>query len=516
MGISNTKLPNKNTTIDCKKEYFKIMRKDFTEGVKQINSTIHSKEKDNNSNNDNWINFLLEKFSDYLKNNLIVDKYINDILFYLNNTEEISEAKYVYNLTIFLAKDITEINSKGRKQSFMERYCTEEEYNNTSSKFILSLNKDEMLWRSCEYIMHQLEEISHPINAFLNHLTFILATVYEKEYQNVLNIGNNLENLKGNEKLFPLSEEYSSLDANAETADTFFTHDRESSIKNTSQIENFYKAIHKEIDAFSNFATGALIRFYSIKNTTAPKLFEIFSEKVRDIIVRKDLYRLIYQIKSKLREKKKENFSQSLIELYNIKPHYLYINPYFAMDKEFKNYIKSILLKSAEEKKYNQVNSNRKETYKTNISKIPYTNSIQFLRKLSEADSILKKIDLMYKLRSSIFNEIDEFWKSIPIKRKYKFVDADNLLSIFIYLVIKSQMNSLIIDIEIIDDFTNRSMKLSRRGYFFSLFQSSIEYLISNITFDQLESNINEYNQMITKEINLLQSVPENVIDMQK
>ena len=70
--------------------------------------------------------------------------------------------------------------------------------------------------------------------------------------------------------------------------------------------------------------------------------------------------------------------------------------------------------------------------------------------------------------------------------------------------MIKAQIDSLIIDLEIIDDFTNRSLKLSRKGYFFSLFQSSIEYLISNLSISQLDLNIEEYNNMLNKELIVL------------
>ena len=70
----------------------------------------------------------------------------------------------------------------------------------------------------------------------------------------------------------------------------------------------------------------------------------------------------------------------------------------------------------------------------------------------------------MFNLRNLILNEIDMFWKGFPFLKKKRIVDADNLLSIFVYLVIKSQMIELVVDIEIIDDFINKSLQLSRKG----------------------------------------------------
>ena len=142
-----------------------------------------------------------------------------------------------------------------------------------------------------------------------------------------------------------------------------------------------------------------------------------------------------------------------------------------------------------------------------------FQNSILLFRQINDNDSIIRKIDIMYQLRASILNEIDNFWIGIPLKPKYKSVDADNLLSIFIYLMIKSQIDNLIIDLDIIDDFTNRVLKLSRKGYFFSLFQSSVDYLIENLSLSQLDINIKEYNNIVNKEISLIESDPESILD---
>ena len=111
-------------------------------------------------------------------------------------------------------------------------------------------------------------------------------------------------------------------------------------------------------------------------------------------------------------------------------------------------------------------------------------------------------------------------WKGIPINQKKRYVDADNLLSIFIYLIVKSQIADLIVDIEIIEDFINRSLKLSRKGkiyinigYFFSLVQSSFEYLLNTLNISQVELNRNEYKSQLEKELDLMEKSVESVID---
>lgn len=375
-----------------------------------------------------------------------------------------------------------------------------------------------MLWKGSEFVFKDIEDINHPIYGFIKNLTFILGEVYEKEYTRLLTT--NPEDYKYHSDIlievdsarrkYSMKEmvhkiSYTQNIEGKKSCDTVFLHlNSTSAFSEYKHIEEFYQVMHSELMTFSTFLAGALVRFYAIKNSTSPKFFEIFCEKMKDMMIRRDLYKLIYKIKSKLNHKKKDKFAESVLEYYNIKPHYLCTSPYFSLDKNFRALIKEYMIC----KKI--VNGSKEKT----LVNIPFTKSILLFRQINENDSIIKKIDIMYQLRASILGEIDEFWEGIPLKAKYKSVDADNLLSIFIYLMIKSQMDNLVIDLEIIDDFTNRNLKLSRKGYFFSLFQSSIEYLIGTLSPNQLDFNIAEYNNMLNKEIAVLDSTPENILEI--
>ena len=92
----------------CRKEYFKVVKKEFTEGFKRINSTIHS----DSILEDNWVSYLIDKFNEYSSEKKIFNKYIENILAFLNNVEESKETKHIYNLTIFLAKEVDETQIK--------------------------------------------------------------------------------------------------------------------------------------------------------------------------------------------------------------------------------------------------------------------------------------------------------------------------------------------------------------------------------------------------------------------
>lgn len=102
---------------ECKKEYFKVVKKDFSEGLKTIKSTIHKHSSSSSvsfSFNDNWINFLLEKFTEYLEKNSINSKSIEQVLNYLKNMDESCETKHIHNLEVYLTRE-NEVNLDSTK-----------------------------------------------------------------------------------------------------------------------------------------------------------------------------------------------------------------------------------------------------------------------------------------------------------------------------------------------------------------------------------------------------------------
>jgi hypothetical protein len=115
MGGTNSKqeLQFSDVSQDCRKQYFKVMRQDLKEGLKLVKNTIHSA---NLNIEDNWIKFLLNKFTSYIDSNNICNNHIRQIVSYLQNMEESNEAKHLFNLQIYLA-EIEDLHFYKRKQS---------------------------------------------------------------------------------------------------------------------------------------------------------------------------------------------------------------------------------------------------------------------------------------------------------------------------------------------------------------------------------------------------------------
>ncbi len=92
MGIIN----NKSNEDNFQKEYFRIIKRDFTNSLKKIKNKLYIEEPIIN----NWINYLIEKFG----NDEICQEF--NILSYLENICETNEQKHKYNLTLFLSQKL--------------------------------------------------------------------------------------------------------------------------------------------------------------------------------------------------------------------------------------------------------------------------------------------------------------------------------------------------------------------------------------------------------------------------
>jgi len=237
---------------------------------------------------------------------------------------------------------------------------------------------------------------------------------------------------------------------------------------------------------------------------------ESISDKVNDLLINGDLLRFLKKLKINAKRNILTRYKEKFHEFYNIHPSDLGVSPYHSFDKNLKLKLQEILKKNVNLDPTDNINNSTKKF------DMPFSKSLIYLSEINRSETIMQKVDVLCNLRNFILDEIDEFWKHFPFQQKKMFVDADNLLSIFIYLIIKSQLSDMIVDIEIIDDFTNKSLKLSRKGYLFSLVQSSLEYLLNTLTSSHIEQNKKEYNNIIEKEYSAAINNPMSIFDASK
>ena len=121
----------------------------------------------------------------------------------------------------------------------------------------------------------------------------------------------------------------------------------------------------------------------------------------------------------------------------------------------------------------------------------PYAIAINFFKTIQDYKVPFEKLIVMASVSAEITECVDNFWNGYNdlIDRSKLTISSDDLMSIFVYLIIKSQMNDLMIHLAFIRYFTTPSTKSTMMGYYFTTFEGSVNFLME---FNSLEDLINK------------------------
>ena len=210
-----------------------------------------------------------------------------------------------------------------------------------------------------------------------------------------------------------------------------------------------------------------------------------------------NLYDQIYSLfKIELRTKI-DDYSKKLKILEKIQPQQLNIPDKFCLNtltEEYKKTLKNnknndfiltgINNNDNNEKKENvlEIDTGKKSInfYDINIKKEGYKSAINLLKGLKHNKTPFEKMMLIASISTEITKCVNNYWKGMEhyINPTLLNINADELMSIFIFIVIKSQMPELIIHKKIISDFTTKNIKQSSIGYFNITLEGSVQYIL--------------------------------------
>jgi hypothetical protein len=440
----------KNIFEESKREYFFHIRKNLNENIKQIVTTLNTSSKNNYnetiniselSNDNEWQTFLLSNSNSYKsKMNQTSLIHFENFIDYVKNLKE-SNQSHIYKLKLYLSQEIDENKNKYYFSSLRIE----------DKKSLVSPLRNKIIQRSINFMFENIEKVDHPFNKVIKNLSFNLFLKYENELFSLDKTENMIVDYSINQNESEISR---SLSYTSEKRKTKEISKEKFSIIKMEELDKFYNYCKEEILNMTFILIISLIKFYNIAEEPEIKIIDVIGEKIKDLLVSGDLLRFLKKLKYNSKEHLISRYHEKFLEFYNIMPCDLSISPFFAFDEEFKT-------------KINEKNNKNNDNFiikDNNFSNLPFYQSLLYLREINNTDSIIEKVEIMFNLRNLILNEIDMFWKGFPFLKKKRIVDADNLLSIFVYLVIKSQMIELVVDIEIIDDFINKSLQLSRKG----------------------------------------------------
>ena len=113
-------------------------------------------------------------------------------------------------------------------------------------------------------------------------------------------------------------------------------------------------------------------------------------------------------------------------------------------------------------------------------SKEPYGQAIEFLKKIIDFKVPLEKLIIIASISSLITECVNNYWKKVEklIQPSMLNIDADELMTIFMYIVYKCNMPTLFVHADFIKYFTSPTTKSTMIGYYYTTLQGCLDFLL--------------------------------------
>ena len=512
MKILSNKLENNQNNIykALEKKYFdKIINFRKIQSIKDLNKL----------NNINWKNYILHYFNSRINEN----EYFSNIFYDIQNESFLSENKYVSSAFFKEFELLTEPEN-------LEIIDKNLNFNNDKE-----IDKDEILTNNLKQITYNdnMKDINFSTSKInLSNLTVNLGGSFNNE--NSINDEVGLEykmirnRIKAIMKIWKrhLKNNDHPIRIVVSIYEKHFTHyiiEEKKKLKK-NEIKNFNDDIIEEIHKFILKCQSTLKLMYS-QSFDFLCLSEEKDETINLItnclFETGNLYDEIYNLYQIELAKNIEDYSKKIKVLENINPQNLNIPDKFCLNnltEEYKNNLKKNNnneftlsgINNTDNKErneiLNEINTNKRTSVieEIEIKKEGYKSAINLLKGLKHKKTPFEKMMIIATISTEIIKCVNNYWKGMEhyISSTLLNITADELMAIFIFIVIKSQMSDLLIHKKIIFDFTTKNIKQSTIGYYNITLEGAVEYIlncaIQELGFEEEFKHINDDNKCNT------------------
>ncbi len=121
----------------------------------------------------------------------------------------------------------------------------------------------------------------------------------------------------------------------------------------------------------------------------------------------------------------------------------------------------------------------------------PYETAIQLLKQIKKYKTPFEKMMIIASISNEITDCINDFWTEMEnyIKKDFLGIEAEQIMTIFIYIIIKSGIIDIFVHCKMIKYFTTCTTKSSMIGYYYSTIEASITYIKTLKNVDELFQN---------------------------
>jgi len=121
----------------------------------------------------------------------------------------------------------------------------------------------------------------------------------------------------------------------------------------------------------------------------------------------------------------------------------------------------------------------------------PYETAIQLLKQIKKYKTPFEKMMIIASISNEITDCINDFWSQMEsyIKKDLLGIEAEQIVTIFIYIIIQSGIIDIFVHCKMIQFFTTCTTKSSTIGYYYSTVEASITFIRTLKNVDELFKN---------------------------
>ena len=269
--------------------------------------------------------------------------------------------------------------------------------------------------------------------------------------------------------------------------ETYSPFNNDNLSKNLNEI--FYSdkldSIYNDLQNFIKILRDTLYIFYSFLNLKGKNLllFNSLSKETllnftMSICINEEIYSIIFNLQKKIDNKEEEIITKSFKTLYLKDPENLGISPKFCLNKSTINYLLENEIITNIVKKEEEILIFLKKNK-------PFCNAIDCFKNIQYLKSPYHKLKLLLFMTELILSDILEFYSFLGVSVDLNEIDSDEIMSIFLYIIAKSQVNSIYSQCNFIDKFITESILDSAIGYYFITLKASVLFFLENSEKDE-------------------------------
>ena len=120
-----------------------------------------------------------------------------------------------------------------------------------------------------------------------------------------------------------------------------------------------------------------------------------------------------------------------------------------------------------------------KNFQKNKFNLIPYSNAIEYMKTIVNYKVPIEKLTIIALTSIAITKCVDEYWKKEKdLPPKFLNIDADEIMSIYLYIIYNMNLPSIFTELDFIQHFTTDISKKSMVGYYYTTLRGCLDFIM--------------------------------------